>query len=227
MPKRSRAVIPSGWRWVASFPKDGRIAWRTSGWSGVKNLLPYGRIYRGGKLLVIEQDLEKVESITPPEDVEIALFDGDVSRLSSILPTAKREVFKARFAAGRSCLLASRSSGVVGYTWLSPRIDTDIELLPLALPDNAIYLWELFVPLSERGGGIGSALTSARLSLAREWGFRFGWRAVSPQNKPSMRTVEKTGSPRVLGELSWYQLLGRFHATEVRYGDRPILSSLS
>ena len=217
-------MISSYWRHVADFPRDSRIAWRASGWSGLKNLLPYGRIYRGGKLLVIEQDLEKVQSVTPPGDIEIELFDGDVSRVSSILPTAKREVFKTRFAAGRRCLLAVRSSTVVGYTWLSPKIDTDIELLPLALPDDAIYLWELFVPRSQRGGGIGSALTSARLALAKEWGFRFGWRAVSPENKPSMRTVEKTGSSQVLGELSWYQLFGRFRAKEVRYGDKPILA---
>ena len=217
-------MIFSSWRRVAYFPRDSRIAWRTTGWSGVKNLLPYGRIYRGGKLLVIEQDLEAVHTVGLPADVEIELFDGDVSRLSSILPTATQEAFNARFAAGRSCLFASRGSSVVGYTWLSPEIDSDIEFLPLALPDDAIYLWDLFVPRSERGGGIGSALTGARLALAKQWGFRFGWRAVSPENRPSMRTVEKTGGSQVLGELSWYQLLGRLRAREVRYGDKPILT---
>ena len=220
-------MIFSYWRRVAHFPRDSHIAWRTSSWSGVKNLLPYGSVYRGGKLLVIEQDLERVHSVSPPEDVEIELFDGDVSRLFSILPTATREAFNARFAAGRSCLLASRSSNVVGYTWLSPRIDSDIEFLPLALPDDAVYLWDLFVPRNERGGGIGSALTGARLALAKQWGFRFGWRAVSPENKPSMRTVEKTGGSQVLGELSWYQLFGRSHAKEVWYGEKPILASRS
>jgi GNAT superfamily N-acetyltransferase len=217
-------MISSSWRHLASFPRDSRIAWRTSGWTGVKNLMPHGSIYRGGNLLVIEQDLEKVHIVTPPNDIEIELFDGDVSRVSSILPTAKRQAFKTRFEAGRSCLLASRGSTVVGYTWLSSGIDRDIELLPLALPEDSIYLWELFVPRSERGSGIGSALTSARLALAREWGFRFGWRAVSPGNKPSMRTVEKTGSVQVLGELSWHQFLGRFRGREVRYGAKPILA---
>jgi GNAT superfamily N-acetyltransferase len=218
-------MISSYWRHLASFPRDSRIAWRTSGWTGVKNLMPHGRIYRGGKLLVIEQDLEKVHTVTPPGGIEIELFDGDVSRVSPILPAATRHVFKMRFEAGRSCLLASRGSTVVGYTWLSPGIDPAIELLPLALPEDSIYLWGLFVPRSERGSGIGSALTSARLALAREWGFRFGWRAVSPGNKPSMRTVEKTGSVQVLGELSWYRFLGRFRGREVLYGAKPILAS--
>ena len=39
-----------------------------------------------------------------------------------------------------------------------------------------------------------------------------------------MRTVEKTGSSQVLGELSWYQLFGQFRAKEVQYGDKPILA---
>jgi GNAT superfamily N-acetyltransferase len=102
-------------------------------------------------------------------------------------------------------------------------VDPAVEGLPLALPDAAAYLWDLFVLRSERGSGVGSALTAARLAWAHERGFPLGWRVIRPLNRASVRTVEKTGEPRVLGEIRIARTFGPRRFSEVPSGDRPLL----
>jgi GNAT superfamily N-acetyltransferase len=63
----------------------------------------------------------------------------------------------------------------------------------------------------ERGRGVGSALVSARLSAARERGHRRAWRVIAPENRPSLRTIEKSsgGAARVVGSLTYVTFFGR------------------
>jgi ribosomal protein S18 acetylase RimI-like enzyme len=79
--------------------------------------------------------------------------------------------------------------------------------LPFQFPDHAAYLYNLYVLPSERNTGIGSALALARLQLARRLGFREGWRMVSRSNVPSLRTVRKSGSTRIVGVVRYIKLL--------------------
>jgi ribosomal protein S18 acetylase RimI-like enzyme len=82
--------------------------------------------------------------------------------------------------------------------------------LPFEFPSDAAYLWNLYVLPSERSNGTGTALAQARLRLARELGFREGWRMVAPSNRPSLRTVEKSGTgTRIVGELQFVHFMGR------------------
>lgn len=182
-----------------------------------------GRAYQKRRFMVIEQDMRRIQEVRPPEGVEIVPFDGDWSQVLDILTRRGIARFRERLAAGRTCLLARRGGHALGYTWISPRAETHIEFLPLALPDDAAYLWDLFVIHSERGLGVGSALTSARLVFARDSGFALGWRAISPDNRPSVRTAEKTGSVRVLGEIAYVRRLGRVDFRETREEDRPLI----
>lgn len=78
----------------------------------------------------------------------------------------------------------------------------------------------LFGPVE---GGPARALVSARLALARSRGYRVGWRLVSPDNRASLRTAEKTGKVKIVGELSYVRILGRLYPREIRYGKRPVL----
>jgi ribosomal protein S18 acetylase RimI-like enzyme len=96
-------------------------------------------------------------------------------------------------ARGRHCLIAWRNEQPVGYTWVSAGIGPDVSVwpLPFQFPSDAAYLWNLYVLPSERSSGIGTALARARLQLARELGFREGWRMVAPTNRASLRTVQK------------------------------------
>lgn len=184
-----------------------------------------GRAYQKRHYMVIEQELRQIKEIQPPDGMEIGRFEGDWSPLAEILTRRGIARFEQRLAAGRACLLALRAGRALGYTWISPDIDPAVEYLPLALPADAAYLWDLFVARSARGLGVGSALTSARLVFARDAGFRLGWRAISPDNRASVRTAEKTGSVRILGEINSVRLLGRTRFSETRDADRPLLAT--
>ena len=211
---------------LRSLYRDIRIGVRTAGLSEFGSQVlaeTIGRVHEQQRLLVIEQDLAVVREVRTPEGVEIEPFTGDWAGLSPIMTSRAMARFRKRFDAGRTCLLAHREDRPIGYTWISHSMDPDIEFLPLALPEDAAYLWDLFVIRGERGSGTGSALTSARLAAARSSGFKLGWRAISPDNKPSVRTAEKTGSVRIIGELTYRRALKRVNFSEDLYGERPIL----
>jgi ribosomal protein S18 acetylase RimI-like enzyme len=134
----------------------------------------------------------------------------------------QREVsrFRTLLARGRRCLIAWRDETPVGYAWLADQIGPDVVVwpLPLEFPASAAYLWNLYVLPAERSNGIGSALARARLRVAKENGFREGWRMVSPSNEPSLRTVRKSASgTRTVGEIHFVQLLGRSYARFISY----------
>jgi len=211
---------------VRTFLRDLRIGRETAGFPALTSqilALTIERVFQNMRLVVIEQDLAEVAALETPPGVTIREFDGDWDAVESILTSRGRERFETRIEAGRPCLIALRDGRAIGYTWISPVIDREIEFLPLALPPNAAYLWDLFVILSERSEGIGSALTSARLAYAREAGFTLGWRAIAPTNRPSLRTAEKTGAVRILGEIETRRRFGRTRFDERRAGERALL----
>jgi GNAT superfamily N-acetyltransferase len=78
------------------------------------------------------------------------------------------------------------------------------------MPSDAAYLYHFYVLQEERGNGIGAALASAGLRLAKDLGFRQTWQMIAPSNHASLRTLAKSGrDPRVVGELRFLQLLTR------------------
>ena len=103
---------------------------------------------------------------------------------------------------------------MIGYVWLSDRIDPDLEMHPLPLTPGAVYGWDVYVVPDERGKKIGPALVSARLQYARERGYRTSWRVIALDNRASFRAVRKTapGELRTRGELWYVRILGRVFA---------------
>ncbi len=211
---------------MSSVFRDVAVGLRTAGPGGfLRQVLDIalGGVRARYELMVIEQRLDELEPRGAPAGVEIRPLEGSPDQLSSILTSRARERFDARLLANRICLVAWRGEDPVGYTWISPAIDPRVEELPLALPPDAAYMWDLFVLRSERGSGIGSALTSARLEWGRQAGYAKGWRAISPTNRPSIRTAEKTGRMQVLGEIRIRRTFGRTRYEDVCSTDRPIL----
>jgi GNAT superfamily N-acetyltransferase len=181
------------------------------------------RVFRRGRFLVIVQDLDTVRDAPPPPDVAIRLLaESDWPALASLVPQRDLDRFRLFVDAGHACFIAWRGDQPIGYTWCARRLEPNVSILPVPLPPHAAYLWDVYVPVSERRSGVGSALITARLRLAREWGFREGWRIVAPTNRPSLRTVDKTGgNSRVIGEITFVKLLSRLRA---RY--RPLPADL-
>jgi GNAT superfamily N-acetyltransferase len=200
---------------VRTLPHDACLAWRLEGWAGVWSEIrerTVFRLHRRGHFLVIEQDLSSFRAASPPPGVRLAVVTPEEwPRLGEIIGARKLVRYRANAARGRTCIAAWRGDRPIGYTWLSDRMEAEIEVYPLPLPEDAAYLWDLYVIPEERSSGVGSALVAARLLHARERGFRTGWRMISPRNTASMRTLAKTSGPgtRILGEVHYRKWLSR------------------
>ena len=122
------------------------------------------------------------------------------------------DAFRALLAAGRIGVVAWRGGRAVGYAWMAERLAPDVTRCPIPLPEEAVYLWDLYVLPAERGRGIGSALAAERLAIARELGYQEGWRMIAPRNLPSLRTLRAGGATRIVGEIRFVQLLSLLRA---------------
>ncbi|MDQ2932038.1 MAG: GNAT family N-acetyltransferase [Gemmatimonadota bacterium] len=170
------------------------------------------RFSRGGLALLLEHVVADVPHRPLPNGIRIEPFAGpDWSPFLAITTEHRIAKFRARIARGRQCLVAWRGDAPVGFTWISTRMDSDIEAYPLPLPSDATYHWDLNVASSDRSTGLGTALAFARLIRAREQSYRIGWRLIDVDNLASQRTAQKTAaaSTRVIGELRYRRFLGR------------------
>lgn len=198
-----------------TFPHDARLAWRLDGWAGVWSEIrerTVYRLYRSGHFMVVQQDLSSFRTAPPPSGVRFAVMTQEEwPRLGEIVGSRKLTRYRANASRGRICITAWRGDRPIGYTWISDRMEADVEVYPLPLPEDAAYLWDLYVIPNERGNGVGSALVSARLQYALDQGFRTGWRMISPRNTASLRTLARTSGEgtRILGEVHYHKWLAR------------------
>lgn len=200
---------------VVTLPRDAGAAWKHAGARGVWRELrmrTLDRISRGGLALLLEHVVADVPHLPLPDGVSISPFAGSDWTPFLALTTPKRiERFRTRIARGRECLVAWRGERPVGFTWISRRMERDIETYVLPLPSDAAYHWDLYVASEERGSGVGTALAYARLHHAHEQSLRIGWRLIDIDNWSSQRGAQKTAtqSTRVIGELRYRSFLGR------------------
>jgi GNAT superfamily N-acetyltransferase len=169
-------------------------------------------VFRRDRMVVIAQPLDGIREVAVPAGVVITIAEpSDWDLLSGMSSARDIELFRNRQMQGRTCLLAWRADRPIGYTWFSECMGPDVTLCTLPLPAHAAYLYDLYVIPTERGTGVGSALVTARLKLARERGFTEGWRMISVDNGASLRTVEKTSGAgtRVVGEMRYVKVLDR------------------
>ena len=199
--------IGAYWLDLKTLPGDALLAYRHEGWTGAWKAVAtrsLHRIFRRGRLMVFAHQVDQMVDLPPPAGVRITQpTAAEWARLASLVGRRELQRFRALSARGRRCLVAWRGETPVGYAWVADDLGPDVAVspLPLAFPSSAAYLLNLYVLPSERSSGIGSALASGRLRLARESGFREGWRMVAPTNAPSLRTVQKTAAgTRLVGD---------------------------
>lgn len=204
---------------AVTLPADAALAWRRDRARGVwleVAARTLHRLFRRGRLLIVEQDLATVPHIPPPADVHIEpLLATQLGELEAVVGRRRLARLQRAAARGRVCLAARRPGRIVGYTWIAETMDRELDICALPMPPDAAYLLDLYVLPEERSRGLGSALVSARLRHARERGFQRAWRLIEPTNRASLRTLEKTSArgTRLLGELRTLKVLHRVRVT--------------
>jgi len=199
-----------------TFPADARIAWSNEGWRGVYEAIAtrtLRKVLRGDRMILFAQGLEDLPEVCSPDGVTVTrLQPRELPMLAYLASRRDLDAFGALLAAGRIGVVAWRGGRAVGYAWMAERLAADVTRCPIPLPEEAVYLWDLYVLPAERGRGIGSALAAERLAIARELGYREGWRMIAPRNLPSLRTLRAGGSTRIVGEIRFVQLLSLLRA---------------
>ncbi len=199
-----------------TFPADARIAWSNEGWRGVWEAIAtrtLRKVLRGERMILFAQGLEDLPEVGSPDGVTITrLQPRELPMLAYLVSRRDLDAFRALLAAGRIGVVAWRGGRAVGYAWMAEQLGPDVTRCPIPLPEEAVYLWDLYVLPAERGRGIGSALAAERLAIARELGYQEGWRMIAPRNLPSLRTLRAGGSTRIVGEIRFVQLLSLLRA---------------
>ena len=199
-----------------TFPGDAIVAFRLQGSRGVWDALrqrTIDRIVASGHVMIFAQTLDSAPEVPAPPGVLLRpLTREDWPALATIVTQRDLRRFSALLTAGRHAVVAWRGSQPIGYGWVAECLGPDVTVCPLAMPADAAYLWDLYVIPSERSSGVGSALASARIRIAKNCGFSEGWRMIAPENAPSLRTLAKTANhTRKIGELRFIKILSRVY----------------
>ena len=200
---------------LETFPGDAARAWRSAGAAGVWLELRRRTFDRAGgfsRYLVIEADLSSIREIPMPDGIEIRPFKGpDWSLLGDLGGYRLTRCFARAAEAGRVCLVAWRGSTAVGYIWFSPKTEKCYENFDLSMPPDAIYLWQIQVARSERRRGVGAALGSFGLVMARGQGYRRSWMITRSDNLAAQSTIASLAPSRVLGSVNRIKVTSWMH----------------
>jgi GNAT superfamily N-acetyltransferase len=202
---------------LVTFPGDAALAYRNEGLRGVWGAITprtIHRIVRVSRLTIFAQPLHEIPDVEPPPGVSIArLRPEEIPALSPIAGALDRARFHRLLEIGCVGLAAWRGSRPIGYAWVATEMRPEVSQCPLWLPADAAYLWDLYVVPAERGSGVGSALASERLRVARDLGRTEGWRMITPGNTASLATLRRSGArTRVVGRIRYVKLGRRLFA---------------
>lgn len=202
---------------LITFPGDAALAYRNEGLRGVWSAITprtVHRIVRISRLRVFAQPLDVIPEVSMPAGVTIArLRLEQISSLAPIAGQRDRKRFRRLLEIGCTGLVAWRGPQPVGYAWVTTEMRPEVSHCPLELPAGAAYLWDLYVVPAERGSGVGTSLASERLRTARALGRTEGWRMITPDNVPSIRTLQRSGAAtRVVGEMRYLKVGSRLYS---------------
>lgn len=189
---------------------------RDGGWKGIlrrelraKRLKLYGKTEMVFLVDALDDD---PPHLRVPEGIRIEPYAGpDWDRFRELAGPGQRRLYARRIAAGRKLLVAWRADEPVGVTWMVGNHATmALDGMTLALPEGWAYAYQLFVHPGARGGGLGSALTNARMHYARELGYNRLTRMIRKKNTPALRSAARAkGSTEPAGTALLYHTLGR------------------
>ena len=193
--------------------------WRTSGMRDLWFKSLDATFYR--RLFLLQRPLdEPIPEVRARIVLEIGLLArSEIPAYVALRPDATPAAIEARLDAGSWCFVARHEGRIVCARWAGrgrlpiDHLDTE---LPLA-PDEACS-FDLFTAPEQRGNGVSPAASAEMLRFLRAAGYRRVIVAITPENRASLRSVEKTGYRRfgVIGYVrlgSWRWRFCRLDAT--------------
>jgi GNAT superfamily N-acetyltransferase len=203
-------------RSLLSRPERNARLKRDGGWGGIvrrelraKRLKLYGKT----EMVFLVDPLDQAPArLRVPEGIRIEPYSGpDWDRFRELAGPKQRRLYARRIAAGRKLLVAWRGDEPVGLTWMvDERATMRLDGMTLDLPQGWAYAYQLYVHPSARGGGLGSALTNARMHYARELGYHHLTRMIRKKNTPALKSAARAkGSTEPAGTALLYHTLGR------------------
>lgn len=171
--------------------------WRTEGAGSFFIKLLDATCYR--RLFLLERSLaDPIPDVVPRIPVEIGLLAGaEIPEYLRLRPDATEREIRARLDSGAWCFVARHEGRIVCARWAAPdRLAIDHLETELRLATDEASSFDLFTSPEHRGNGVSPAASVAMLRHLRDLGYRRVVVAVTPENRASLRSIEKTGYRR-------------------------------
>jgi GNAT superfamily N-acetyltransferase len=159
---------------------------------------------------------------TPKIDLNIRpLTEADLDYIAQIDRPSEVKACADRLAAGHRGLIAFHEGQPVGHAWTSTDFDADMERIDIGLKPGDLYCTDAYTAPAFRGKGIQTALTIARLELARDWGYQRTVCFIRRDNVASMAVWQRKLRAKVIGCFDFTRL-GIWRKTIVREDLMPV-----
>ena len=156
-------------------------------------------------VLVARSLLEPPPQFTPKAPVEIRPFtaeDLDFARQEN-LPSEAR-LCARRLELGHQGTVACIDDHVAGYGWIAA--DCQLERISLALEPGDILFTDAFTAPAFRGKGLQTAITLARLRLAKAQGYTRCIAYIEVHNAPSLAVWQRKMGAEIVDRIAFTRI---------------------
>jgi RimJ/RimL family protein N-acetyltransferase len=147
-------------------------------------------------MLLVERPLQNpIPEVPARIPVEINLLKPtEVSEYVEFRPDTKAAEVQSQLDAGHWCFVARHQGRIVCARWAAKsRVWIDYLSCELHLAADEVYSYGLFTSPEFRGSAISPAASTAMLRYFHAAGYRRIVGVIGPENRASLRSVEKTG----------------------------------
>lgn len=151
-------------------------------------------VYR--RLLLLERPLhEPIGEVTAGIPVEISLLQkSEITEYVEFRQEVKDTKVEAQLEAGDWCFVVRHQGQMICARWATvQRVWSDYLSCELRLAEGEVYSYDLFTKPEFRGHAVSPAASAEMLRYFCAAGYRRMVVTISPENRPSLRSVTKTG----------------------------------
>ena len=182
----------------------------------VKEVLPLP--FRSIEYVVVAQLLTEPIIVPQPRlpiTIRLATI-ADLDRFDGIATFSEIKAYVKRFARGHICFIALHQDQLVGYNWVTPEVDPELEGAPVRLQPGDAYVGYAFMVPAYRGQGIMPALIAHRSRYLQERGYQRVIAIADVKNQAVLATCRKVGYREIdratFQRILWWRTF-RYHGS--------------